>query len=60
MEWFQTIFNLDLVSFLSVLMPTVIILVGFGIVAYRAHLKHLRRIAEIKQGIYCIDRNERV
>lgn len=57
MEWFQTVFSSDLISIFIVILPTIAILIGFGYIAYRSHVRHLRRIEEIKRGVYCIDNN---
>ena len=52
MDWFSTLFDQATLSFLSVFIPTIIIVGFFAYAAYRSHIKHVERIDKIKQGFF--------
>lgn len=55
MDWLQPLFEQISLTFLSVFIPTILVVVFFIFAAHRAHIKHVERLEKIKQGYFLSD-----
>lgn len=55
MDWLALLFDQISLTFLSVFVPTILVVVFFIYAAHRAHIKHIERLDKIKQGYFLSD-----